>query len=159
MRWTGIGAAAVVAAMIQGCGSTGTAGAGAAASETPLTPSSVMAFAWIRDGATARPFYEGVLGLRVIADEPAALVLDSGGVVIRLQKAPDRVPESFTVLGWTVPDIRGAAARLRARGVRFERYELMPMQDDSGIATFSNGDQVAWFRDPDGKLLSIAQLH
>jgi catechol 2,3-dioxygenase-like lactoylglutathione lyase family enzyme len=124
----------------------------------PLQQAEVMAFAVTRDSEACRRFYEGKLGLRLIADEPTALVLASGGTVIRFQKMPDHQPEKFTVLGWKVPDIRATAARLAAADVKIERFAWMTFQDASGIATFPNGDRVAWFKDPDGNVLSIAQL-
>jgi catechol 2,3-dioxygenase-like lactoylglutathione lyase family enzyme len=124
----------------------------------PLQQAEVMAFAVTTGNEAGRKFYEGTLGLRIIADEPMALVLDSGGTVIRMQKSANHQPEKYTVLGWRVPDIRATASRLAATGVEFERFEWMKIQDASGIATFSNGDMVAWFKDPDGNVLSIAQL-
>jgi catechol 2,3-dioxygenase-like lactoylglutathione lyase family enzyme len=124
----------------------------------PLQDAAVMAFAVVKDGATARAFYEGTLGLTVFADDPMALVLDSGGTVIRLQKGASHEPARYTVLGWKVPDIRATAARFLRAGLKLERYDWMTFQDDAGIATFPNGDMVAWFKDPDGNVLSIAQL-
>jgi catechol 2,3-dioxygenase-like lactoylglutathione lyase family enzyme len=124
----------------------------------PLKDAEVMAFAVVKDDAAARAFYEGLLGLTVLADDPMALVLDSGGTVIRLQKGPNHDPARYTVLGWKVLDIRATAARLLKAGVNVEHYDWMTFQDDAGIATFPNGDMVAWFKDPDGNVLSIAQL-
>jgi len=125
----------------------------------PLQDTDVMAFAVVRDADAARAFYEGKLGLSVIADDPMALVLSSGGTVIRLQKGGNHQPARYTVLGWKVPDIRATAQRLRDAGVHLERYDWMTFQDDSAMATFPNGDMVAWFKDPDGNILSIAQLN
>lgn len=124
----------------------------------PLKSGEVMAFAVVRDAATARAFYEGTLGLTILAVEPAALMLDSGGTVIRLQIGPNHQPEKYTVLGWKVPDIRATASRLADAGVKVERFEWMTIQDGTGIATFPNGDMVAWFKDPDGNILGVAQL-
>ena len=124
----------------------------------PLTGCEVMAFAVIRNSAVVRSFYEETLGLRIVSDDDISLVIDSGGTIIRLQKIKDHEPAPHTVLGWTVPDIRATAARLSAAGVRFERYEWMNFQTQDGIATFPNGDMVAWFKDPEGNVLSIAQL-
>ena len=45
---------------------------------------------------------------------------------------------------------------LAARGVIFERFAAFP-QDQQGVLTTPDGAQVAWFRDPDGNLLSIVQ--
>ena len=124
----------------------------------PLRDAEVMAFAVVRDADAARAFYERTLGLTVIADDPQALVLSSGGTVIRLQKGSKHEPAPYTVLGWKVIDIRASAARLREAGVSLDRYDWMTFQDDSAIATFPNGDMVVWFKDPDGNVLSIAQL-
>ena len=125
---------------------------------SPLHGASVMAFAVVRDAQATRSFYEKTLGLDVLMDDAQALVLSSGGTTIRLQKSAFHEPARYTVLGWQVPDIRAAAARLHDAGVRLERYEWMTFQDDACIATFPNGDQVAWFKDTEGNVLSLAQL-
>lgn len=44
---------------------------------------------------------------------------------------------------------------LAAGGVVFERYPAME-QDELGIWTPPGGGSVAWFRDPEGNLLSIS---
>jgi hypothetical protein len=41
--------------------------------------------------------------------------------------------------------------------VTFERFEGM-VQDDLGVWTTPGGDLVAWFKDPDGNVLSLTQL-
>jgi catechol 2,3-dioxygenase-like lactoylglutathione lyase family enzyme len=125
---------------------------------SPLRGAQVMAFAMVSDKSAVRPFYEDTLGLEVLADDPMALALSSGGTVIRLQKSANHQPPRGTVLGWRVDDIRAAVSRLREAGIGVERYEWMTFQDASGIATFPNGDMVAWFKDPDGNILSVAQL-
>jgi catechol 2,3-dioxygenase-like lactoylglutathione lyase family enzyme len=117
-----------------------------------------MAFAVIRDAAAARAFYEGTLALTVIMEDSMALVVSSGGTVIRLQKMADHEPRPYTVLGWKVADIEATVARLKAAGVEPQRFEWMSIQSDNGIATFPNGDRVAWFKDPDGNMLGVAQL-
>ncbi len=44
------------------------------------------------------------------------------------------------------------------KGVIFEQYDEPPIfTDEKGIATFDGGAKVAYFRDPDGNTLSIAQ--
>lgn len=124
----------------------------------PLRGAQVMAFAIISDKPTVRAFYEGTMGLEVLADDPMALVLSSGGTVIRLQKSAEHKPPRGTVLGWRVTDIRAQVSRLAEAGVGLERYDWMTFQDKTGIATFPKGDMVAWFKDPDGNILSVAQL-
>jgi hypothetical protein len=62
----------------------------------------------------------------------------------------------YTVLGWDVPDIVATAKSLRRAGVKLEIFGGFP-QDDLGIWTAPDGTKVAWFKDPDGNILSIAQ--
>jgi catechol 2,3-dioxygenase-like lactoylglutathione lyase family enzyme len=61
------------------------------------------------------------------------------------------------VLGWSVPDIEATMDGLRATGVRFELVGL-PGQDEAGVWTADDGTRVAWFKDPDGNVLSLTQF-
>jgi predicted enzyme related to lactoylglutathione lyase len=47
--------------------------------------------------------------------------------------------------------------RLSERGVRFENYG-MPGQDQRGIWKSPSGARIAWFKDPDGNVLSLTQF-
>jgi len=116
----------------------------------------VVAFVATRDSDRAREFYEGVLGLPLVADEPFALVFDAHGTTLRVQKVQELAPARQTVLGWLVPDIAAAVRQLSARGVAFERYPGLT-QDDLGVCTFPGGGRVAWFKDPDGNTLSLTE--
>jgi catechol 2,3-dioxygenase-like lactoylglutathione lyase family enzyme len=80
----------------------------------------------------SRVFYERVLGLEFVADEPPALVFRVGDSTLRIQKVDHVHPAPYTALGWAVSDIRGAVRRLNGMGIRFERYEGMN-QDGDGI--------------------------
>lgn len=121
-----------------------------------ISNTKLMGFAAITDVARARDFYETALGLRFIGDDGYALVMASGANIVRLQKMQTHAPLPFTVLGWQVDDIRAAVRDLASRGVQFERYEFLP-QDELGVWE-AGDDRVAWFKDPDGNLLSLAQL-
>ncbi len=107
--------------------------------------------------AEARAFYEGTLGLRVVADDPFAIVCDANGVQLRISKMEQLTPQPFAVLGWAVSDIEQTVDALAARGVAFERYEGM-QQDARGIWTVPGAmARVAWFKDPDGNTLSLTE--
>ena len=116
----------------------------------------VVTFLLTADPASALTFYRDTLGLTFVHDDGFALVFDMHGVMLRIAKAPEFVPAKHTVLGWEVEDILVAQEGLLDKGVTFERYPNMG-QDDREICTFPNGDKVAWFKDPDGNLLSISQ--
>ena len=105
----------------------------------------------------SRAFYESVLGLTFVADEPPALVFQVGHSMLRIQKV-ERVHRAlYTALGWSVSDIRQTAQQLCAAGVVFERYEGMN-QDSEGIWHAPSGAFVVWFKDPDGNTLSLTQF-
>ena len=116
----------------------------------------IVAFVPTRDSGKARSFYEGVLGLRFVKDDGFALVLDANGIMVRVAKAPEFKPAAFTILGWQVSGIDKAVAALHDRGVHFERFGFLE-QDKLGIGTAPKGDKVAWFKDPDGNVLSISE--
>ena len=75
---------------------------------------------------------------------------------IRVTRVENVANAPYTVLGWDVRDIRSTALALGERGLTFARYPGME-QDELGIWTAPGGSQIAWFRDPDGNVLSIAQ--
>src|SRR2546425_6907315 len=83
------------------------------------------------DAERSRSFYERVLGLRCVADEPYALVFQVGDSMLRIQKVDQVSKVPYTVLGWAVGDIRSAVADLSKAGVAFRRYDGMD-QDDHG---------------------------
>jgi catechol 2,3-dioxygenase-like lactoylglutathione lyase family enzyme len=122
-----------------------------------LAQSPIIAFVPTTDAARARGFYEGVLGLRLVSDDPFSLVFDANGTMLRVVKLQTFTPAPFTILGWNVPDIDDAVTRLTERGVAFEHCGMKD-QDPRGIWTSPSGARVAWFKDPDGNVLSVSQL-
>jgi catechol 2,3-dioxygenase-like lactoylglutathione lyase family enzyme len=113
-----------------------------------------MAFIPVGDLTAAKTFYQDVLGLSVTEEGPFAVVLDAGGTMVRLARVDGLEPQPFTIAGWQVPDMGAAIDGLANQGVDFVRYEGMD-QDENGIWSSPSGDQVAWFKDPDGNTLSL----
>lgn len=123
-----------------------------------LGSNNIIAFVTICDAEGARRFYGDTLGLRLVAEElPFALVFDAHGTMLRLAISPQHVPLPSTILGWRVDRIEVQVRGLAAAGVVFERYEGMS-QDELGIWSTPTGAKVAWFKDPDGNVLSLTQL-
>lgn len=116
----------------------------------------LVAFVPATDLQRAREFYAETLGLSVEDETPFALVLRSGGVMLRVTKVDGLRAQPFTVLGWSVVDIAETAAALRGNGVESIRYDGMD-QDDLGVWTTPDGSRVLWFTDPDGNTLSVTQ--
>jgi catechol 2,3-dioxygenase-like lactoylglutathione lyase family enzyme len=122
-----------------------------------LGSNKIVAFVPTTDSNRARAFYEGVLGLKFVADDGFAMVLDANGIMIRVAKVgKDFSPAQFTILGWQVSGIEKVVAGMQAKGVQFERYGFLK-QDELGVWTAPEGSKVAWFRDPDGNVLSVSQ--
>lgn len=116
----------------------------------------VVTFLLTQNPDAALSFYRDTLGLRFLRDDGFALVFDLNGVMLRIGRIPQFTPAKNTVLGWESADIVAGVDQLVTKGVVFEHYEKMG-QDERGICTFPNGDRVAWFKDPDGNVLSISQ--
>ncbi len=123
----------------------------------PMKNFKLMSFVSTANPDNARSFYRDVLGLKLVSEEPIALVFDSNGVMLRVSVVKNLNPQPFAVLGWQVPDLHLSLNELVAKGVIFENYGF-PGQDADGIWTTSEGTMVAWFKDPDGNLLSLSQF-
>jgi predicted enzyme related to lactoylglutathione lyase len=117
-----------------------------------------MAFIVTRDRARAKAFYGETLGFAFTYEDDFAAVFDLNGTMLRISTVSDHVAAPHTVLGWEVADIAQAAGALRDRGVAFTIYDGFG-QDALGIwSAPGSGSKVAWFTDPDGNVLSLAQL-
>jgi catechol 2,3-dioxygenase-like lactoylglutathione lyase family enzyme len=121
-----------------------------------LSKGALIAFLATAQPARARAFYEGTLGFRLVTDDQFALLFDCNGTSLRIQKVDSVDPVPYTALGWHVSDIRETVEGLSKRGVIFEQYVFLE-QDELGVWTAPSGTSVAWFKDPDGNLLSVAQ--
>lgn len=115
----------------------------------------IVGFAMTTKPEQARKFYGETLGFRFLRDDGFALVFDANGTLLRIAKMKEFTPVAYTILGWEVEDIATAVTDLSASGIVFERYPGMP-QDEQAICTFPNGDSVAWFKDPEGNVLSLS---
>lgn len=122
-----------------------------------LANAKIGAFVATADPAKARDFYENILGLEFVSDEPYALVFNANGTTLRIQKVREVVVAPYTEIGWHVKDISSVVTKLKERGVDFVLVEGFG-QDELGIVTFPGGAKVAWFKDPDGNTLSLDEI-
>jgi len=124
-----------------------------------MTPASLRPVGFIptRQAEAARAFYEGVLGLTFVSDDEFAMVFRlADDVMLRVVRIGDFQPAQFTIFGWEAMDIESSIDALAKRGLDFLRFEGMK-QDGRGVWTSPNGNKVAWFKDPDGNVLSLSQ--
>ena len=104
----------------------------------------------------AKQFYGNTLGLRLVSDDQFAVVFDCAGIQLRIQKVETFQPHAFTALGWQVPSIRKSVSALAKKGIVFERYGFLE-QDEQGVWQAPSWAKVAWFKDPEGNLLSLTE--
>jgi catechol 2,3-dioxygenase-like lactoylglutathione lyase family enzyme len=120
----------------------------------------IIAFVPTKNRQKAREFFEKTLGLRFISDDQFALVFDANGIMVRVvdvSGVPDYKPAPFTILGWSVSNIGKTVKGLQKKGVEFERFPGME-QDQLGVWSSPSGAKVAWFKDPDGNVLSLTEM-
>lgn len=121
-----------------------------------LDSGKMVGFVPTKDYDQARDFYVQKLGCEFVSLDQFALVVKIGGHMIRIAKVPNLTPLQGTILGWEVVDIEKMVRWLAERGVATEKYPFV--QDrELGIWSTPNGDRVAWFKDPDGNVLSVSQ--
>jgi catechol 2,3-dioxygenase-like lactoylglutathione lyase family enzyme len=130
-------------------------------SDFRLSQCDPVVFVPVRDFDRAKEFYGGRLGLPLLREElPFALVYDLNGIMLRLAVVGGQGTAGEaargTVAGWRVARIRPAVRFLGSRGVETERYGFLE-QDEDGIWTSPSGARIAWFRDPEGNLLSVSE--
>jgi catechol 2,3-dioxygenase-like lactoylglutathione lyase family enzyme len=114
----------------------------------------VCAFLATRDRATAKSFYGSILGFRLKSEDDYGLVFELANASLRITPLADFIPHQHTALGWNVADVSATVGALVAAGVTFERYSFL---EQDNLAIWKSGEaQVAWFKDPDGNILSIS---
>lgn len=121
-----------------------------------LASSKIVGFVPTKDSASARSFYEGKMGFQFVSDDMFVLVMRAGETMIRIAKAKDFTPAPYTVLGWEVSNIEQVVAWLQKRGVPLRSTPSFRIRSwESGRCPTAT--KVAWFKDPDGNVLSVSQ--
>lgn len=127
---------------------------------TSLGSADIIAFVPTRNPEKARAFYQETLGLDLVSEDAFAAVFDAHGTTLRVVNVAavsGYEPAPFTILGWQVPDAEKVVSELTEKGVAFERFPGME-HDKLGIWKSPGSARVAWFKDPDGNVLSITQV-
>ena len=104
----------------------------------------------------AKAFYGETLGLQFKGISHGAALFRVGDSQLRVSPVPELSPSIHTMLGFAVQSLTDEMRCLAARKVRFERFAGFP-QDADAVLTLADGTRVAWFKDPDGNILSLVQ--
>ncbi len=109
----------------------------------------------VKDLDAAGRFYEKTLGLSRAGDpDEESLVFESGDTTINVYRSSFAGTNKATALTWAVDDVEDVVQTLKSKGVRFEHYDL-PETRREGDVHVSGDLKVAWFKDPDGNILSV----
>jgi hypothetical protein len=121
-----------------------------------LTAAKPIIIICTRNRVHAAAFYCDTLGLILKSEDNLAATFDVGGMDLRLSTVADFTPHEHTILGFHVPDVTAAVRSLLEQGVIFNTYKGYN-QDELGILTVPGTRvRVAWFKDPDGNVLSVS---
>jgi catechol 2,3-dioxygenase-like lactoylglutathione lyase family enzyme len=109
----------------------------------------------VKDINVASRFYEGILGLKKVhTEEPGVLSYKSGNSSVLVYESRYAGTNKATAVTWVVGDVDDVVNALNAKGVAFEHYDL-PGMTRHGDVHVAGPLNAAWFKDPDGNILSI----
>ena len=122
-----------------------------------LTNAKATAMLPVVEMARARKFYEETLGLPAGHERSNGETrYQAGGTSFALYPRATPTRADHTALSFEVSDIAAEMQALRARGVRFEEYDLPGLKTVEGVCVLG-AERAAWFRDPEGNILCIHQ--
>lgn len=121
-----------------------------------LVEPTITAFLPTAEPQQSKQFYMNILGLKLQSEDDFALEFEGGGVRLRITIVEKFEPQPFTVLGFRIKNIGAQVKTLTEKGVKFEQYSSLD-QNHLGIWTSPSKAQIAWFKDPDGNLLSLTE--
>lgn len=121
-----------------------------------LADKEAVAMIAVKDIKAAAEFYEGILGLVKLSTEgDEVITYRSGSSKVNVYHSEYAGTNRATCVLWNVGDeIDTVAAKLKSRGVQFEHYDMPGLTLDGDVHV-GDGMKVAWFKDPDGNILSI----
>ena len=109
----------------------------------------------VKDLGAAKRFYEGTLGLKQVgAEGDEVVVYRSGNSTLNVYRSQFAGTNQATAVTWEVGDVDAEVRALKAKGVRFESYDMPGLRHDGDVHV-SESMRVAWFKDPDGNILNL----
>ena len=111
----------------------------------------------VKDIDRARKFYEDTLGLtatQAMAGE--VLEVKSGTTTFEVYRSDFAGTNKATALNFEVDDIDAEVRDLKEKGIFFEHYDVEGLTPKGDIYE-GEGMKTAWFKDPDGNILSLIE--
>ena len=111
----------------------------------------------VKDLDRAKQFYTDTLGLKPTGVENSEVfMLKSGDTTLSLYRSEFAGSNKATTLTFDVNDIKAEVSELKGKGITFEHYDLEGLKQEGDIYT-AEGMKTAWFKDPDGNILSMIE--
>jgi predicted enzyme related to lactoylglutathione lyase len=104
----------------------------------------------------ARKFYEEIVGLQAKEEYAGGVVYECGGAGVFMYPTPNAGTSKASQAFWQVKDVEAEVAELKARGVKFEEYDMPGVTMKNGIM-IGGGAKTAWFKDTEGNILAVSQ--
>jgi len=130
----------------------------------PLDSAHVVTKLPAQDLERARRFYHDQLGLEPVEERDGGLRYLCAGTEFHVFQSSGRASGESTQIGFEVADIDDVVAQLRARGVKFESFDISGFEVEDDVVVVPNnypskgsGERGAFFRDSEGNLLAIGQ--
>jgi extradiol dioxygenase family protein len=112
----------------------------------------------VKNIKTAAAFYEGKVGLeRGPGDEKQVITYKSGNSKLLVYESQYAGTNKATAVTCAVPDVTALVDKLKAKGVKFERYDFPGVTHEGDVHVMGKRKN-AWFIDPDGNILSIVNM-
>jgi len=121
-----------------------------------LSAAPIRAYIPASNVARARKFYEQTIGLRPKQEYSGGVIYECGGAEVFLYPTSNAGTSKASQAYWQVADVEADVAELKARGVKFEEYEMPGVAMKNSIAT-AGGAKTAWFKDTEGNILAVRQ--
>jgi predicted enzyme related to lactoylglutathione lyase len=121
-----------------------------------LKTAPIRAYIPASDLGRARKFYEEKIGLVPKLEYAGGVVYECGGTEVFLYPTPNAGTSKASQAFWQVADVEAEVADLKARGVKFENYDMPGITMKNSIAT-GGGAKTAWFKDSEGNIMAISQ--
>ena len=113
----------------------------------------------VKDLGPAGKFYGETLGLsKVESPDSAGIMFQSGNSKVFVYQSSFAGTNQATAMTWVVGknDIEPLISSLKSKGVSFEHYDMPGLTRQGDIHVAASGEMMAaWFKDPDGNILSL----
>jgi predicted enzyme related to lactoylglutathione lyase len=121
-----------------------------------LSNAPIRAYIPVSNVSRARKFYEETIGLKPKLEYAGGVIYECGGTEVFMYPTTNAGTSKASQAFWQVADVETEVADLKARGVKFEEYDMPGVTMKNSIAT-GGGAKTAWFKDTEGNILAVSQ--